>query len=60
MNKIKKMRLEKCMTATEVCKIVGCANSSLSLWESGKRKPCQLTLYKLAKALECDPSDLQE
>lgn len=60
MTKLKQKRLEKGLTATEVCRLVGCTNTSLSLWESGKRKIGKLSLYKLAKVLECEPDDLQE
>ena len=59
-NKIQEMRLKKGMTALEVARKAGLTNTSLSLFEHGKRKPSKLSLYKLAKVLECDPSDLQE
>lgn len=60
MTKLKQKRLEKGLTATEICRSVGCNNTTFSLWENGKRKIGELSLYKLAKVLECDPSDLQE
>lgn len=60
MTKLKQKRLEKGLTATEVCRKTGFTNTSLSLWENGKRKIGKLSLYKLAKVLECEPDDLQE
>ena len=60
MTKLKQKRLEKGLSATELCRKVGVTNTSLSLWESGKRKIGKLSLYKIAKVLECDPDDLQE
>ena len=60
MNKIQELRLKKGMTAIEFAKKAGITNISLSLFENGKRKPSKLSLYKIAKALEVDPSDLQE
>ena len=60
MNKIQEMRLKKGMTALELARQAGITNVSLSLFENGKRKPSKLSIYKLAKALECEPSDLQE
>lgn len=60
MTKLKEKRLQKGLTATYICKAIGCTNTSLSLWESGKRKIGKLSLYKIAKVLECDPNDLQE
>ena len=60
MTKLKKARLNKGIKAIDICKTIGCTTTSFSLWENGKRKIGKLSLYKIAKVLECDPDDLQE
>ena len=60
MNKIQEMRLKKGFTATQLAAKVGITKTSLSLFETGKRKPGKLSLYKIAKVLEVEPHDLQE
>ena len=49
---IKARRLELGYTTTELAKIVGVGQTTISSWERGAKKPGQLNLVKLARALE--------
>lgn len=57
---IQKIRKSKNMTLADVANRVGVAECTVSLWESGARKPRTEMLPKLAKAFGCTINDLFE
>lgn len=60
MTKIKQARLNKGLKAIELSILTGLTKTSISLFESGKNKPSELSLHKIAKVLECSVDDLRE
>lgn len=55
---LKAMRLKRGITQAELAKMVGISQPSLCNIENGKINPTINTLRKLAKALECNISEL--
>lgn len=60
MKKLKALREAKGLTQRELAGRCGIDYSSLSMYESGKRIPNMKTIAKLANALGCRISDLNE
>ncbi len=56
--RIKKLRLEKKISQTEIAYRCGFDKSNYNTIESGKRNPTILSLLKIAKALEVSLADL--
>ena len=56
--RIKQIRVEKNFTQEKLAKSAEIALRSLQYYESGKRKPPIDTIYKLAKALDVEVTDL--
>ncbi|WIX32543.1 S24 family peptidase [Salinicola sp. JS01] len=59
-SRIKRMRESAGLSQDSLAKAVGRSKSSVSQWESDATKPKGDALFKLAKALGCSPSWLQE
>lgn len=57
---IKKIRKEKGLTQKELGKLCGMADSAIRRYESGRANPKIKTLIKLAEALNCEVSDIDE
>lgn len=53
MVKLKELRLEKNLTTTELGKIIGCSNPTITHYERGDREPSLEMLCKLADFFEC-------
>lgn len=49
--RIKFLREKKKLTQTELAKIVGVSAASISMYETGERKPTDVVKIKLSKAL---------
>lgn len=45
---IRKLRIERNISQTELANIVGCSDKTISAWENGTRIPRNLTLIKMA------------
>ena len=54
---IKKIRLQKKISQTEIAYRCGFDKSNFNTIEAGKRNPTILSLYNIAKALDCDVTD---
>lgn len=57
---IKKIRREKGLTQKELGKLCGMADSAIRRYESGRANPKINTLIKIAEALNCEVSDIDE
>lgn len=57
-NNIRNIRKEKGMTLQQIADIIGCSPQLISQYESGKRQPKLETKKKIADALGCDVSDI--
>lgn len=57
---IKKIRKEKGLTQKELGKLCGMADSAIRRYESGRANPKIKTLIKIAEALNCEVSDIDE
>lgn len=57
---IKKIRSEKGLTQKELGKLCGMADSAIRRYESGRANPKIKTLIKIAEALNCEVSDIDE
>ena len=55
---IARLRKEKGMTLGKLSELSGISAVEISMLEKGERKPWSSTIAKLAKALECDVSEL--
>ncbi len=55
---IKKIRLQKKISQTEVAYLCGFDKSNLNTIESGKRNPTVISLHKISKALQINLIDL--
>ncbi len=59
-NNIRNIRKEKGMTLQQIADIIGCSPQLISQYESGKRQPKLETKKKIADALGCEVSDIDE
>lgn len=59
-NNIRNIRKEKGMTLQQIADILGCSPQLISQYESGKRQPKLETKKKIADALGCEISDIDE
>lgn len=59
MKSLKEHRLEKLITQTELAKLAKISRVSVSQIEKGQQKPSELTIRKLAKALDVKPEDIE-
>ena len=59
-NNIRNIRKEKGMTLQQIADIMGCSPQLISQYESGKRQPKLETKKKIADALNCQVSDIDE
>lgn len=59
-NNIRNIRKEKGLTLKQIADIMGCSPQLISQYESGKRQPKLETIKKIAVALECQVSDIDE
>lgn len=57
---IKKIRREKGLTQKELGNLCGMADSAIRRYESGRANPKINTLIKIAEALNCEVSDIDE
>jgi transcriptional regulator with XRE-family HTH domain len=57
-DKIKKVRLERGWTQTDLANRLGFNACQISFYESGKREPNFKNFIKLCEALGCTPNDL--
>jgi len=57
-SKIKKIRLEKGLTQQKLADVIGVKQQHIQRWESGKFKPKTDKLVLIAKALNCEITDL--
>lgn len=57
---IKRIRKEKGLTQKKLGELCGIAESNIRKYENGKQNPKVDTLKKIAKALECQVSDIDE
>jgi DNA-binding XRE family transcriptional regulator len=55
---IRQYREKKGWTQEDVANRVGVAKTTVSMWETGDRKPDIITLKKLASIFECTTDDL--
>ena len=53
MNRIKQLREEKKWTQTDLSKKLGCAISSVAMYEKEERKPSLEVLVKLSEVFDC-------
>ena len=51
--KLRELRKEKGMSMKELGEALGCSESTISLYETGKREPDYETLLKLGEYLDC-------
>jgi transcriptional regulator with XRE-family HTH domain len=58
MMKLKLKRIEKGYLQSDLAKMVGVSQNSISMYESGDKFPRRNILDKLAEALDCDAGDL--
>lgn len=58
MNNIKKLRLDRKITQTDLSKILGIKQSTIAMWETGESMPRASLLPELAKVLGCTIDDL--
>ena len=59
-NNIRTIRKRNGMTLKQIADIIGCSPQLISQYESGKRQPKLETKKKIAAALNCDVSDIDE
>ena len=57
-SQIKKTRLEKGLTQQQLADAIGVKQQHIQRWESGKFKPKTDKLVLIAKALNCEITDL--
>lgn len=57
-NNIRTIRKRNGMTLKQIADIIGCSPQLISQYESGKRQPKLETKKKIAAALNCDVSDI--
>ena len=57
---LKKYREKSGIKQLELADILGVAKSTISMWETGERKPDIVTLKKLAELFQCTTDDLLE
>lgn len=58
MNRIKEFRKKQKMSQSDISKMLGIKQNTLSQWETGKRVPNALQALKLAEILETTVEDL--
>lgn len=59
--RIKELREKAGLTQAELAFQLGAKSpSTISMWESGERKPSSLILPELARALHCDVDELYQ
>ena len=58
MNNLKKIRLERGMTQTELAEKIGITRTAICNYEAGTREPDFETLRKLVSVLECTLDEL--
>lgn len=59
--KLKNMRAvreARRISQSDLAKVLRTNQSNVSQWENGKTKPWPHTVERIAKALECEPSEL--
>jgi transcriptional regulator with XRE-family HTH domain len=56
--KVRELRLAAGLTQMELARKLDVDQSAVSLWESGKTKPCRKYRRKLARYLKCTEADL--
>lgn len=57
-NNIQKYRTALGLSQSHLGKVVGVRQGTVGNWERGLREPSLATIKKLAKALNCKPTDL--
>lgn len=57
--KIKRIRLSKGLTQSELGKRCGMADSQIGVYERGESKPRAATIARIAEALDVDPKVLE-
>lgn len=57
---LKKYREKRGIKQFELADLLGVAKSTISMWETGERKPDIVTLKKLAELFQCTTDDLLE
>ena len=57
---LKKYRQKSGIKQFELADILGVAKSTISMWETGERKPDIVTLKKLAELFQCTADELLE
>ena len=57
---LKKYRQKNGIKQAELAKKIGVANSTISMWETGDRKPDIIILKKLAEIFGCTTDELLE
>lgn len=60
MNRIKEILLEKHIKQIELSTSLGLAKSTVSQWVSGKAQPSLPMLFRIAKELDCEVTELIE
>lgn len=57
-SKIARLRMERCMTQSQLAEAVGCYPKDISRWETGERRPKIDALMRIAAALGTTLEDL--
>lgn len=57
---IARLRIERGLTQTQLARLVGCPQQTITRWETGQRNPGMKSLVKLARALGCTLDELVE
>ncbi|MFT9495872.1 helix-turn-helix domain-containing protein [Anaerosolibacter sp.] len=58
--RIRERRMEKHLSQTELCEIIGMSKSQLSRIENGKTRPTPEVLWRIAKGIGCNVDELYE
>jgi len=59
MPKIKELRLSKLLSQAKLARLSGVSRTTIVAIENSQHEPQDLTLHKLAKALEVDPKEIE-
>lgn len=59
MKTLKELRLDRLITQTELAKLSNLSRAYISQIEKGQQKPSELTIRKLAKALDVKPEEIE-
>lgn len=55
---IAELRQGRKLTQRELAEMMGVSNVTIARWELGTRKPSDLALFALSKALKCKQNDI--